>query len=262
MEKSSKTETSLTFFFSLFFLSLLLFFSHNLSLWKNFQDKFETLVNPAKFEFTKISRFFSFAGKSSVGESGVILQAKIDYLLAENARIKIENEGLFLENEALKKQQGINLPQNKKLLPVRVLAVLSGVMTVDKGEDEGVKEGMIVVSGDILIGRISQVNKISSRVQLPSREDSKIDVLVLASGEEGILQGTAENRVLLQNILQKVDLKEDQIIITSGKSGDYPAGLPVAKIKEIIKDDVAIYQKAEVVPLIDYSQLDVVMVRL
>ena len=248
------------FFFLLFLSFLLLILDHfsRLSWLRAGADK---LSNPVKGEVNQLARVLK-RRPVSADQNPVFLQAKIDYLEAQKALLEVRGKSLEEENAALKKQAGVTSPLGQKYLAAKNLGIHDGLMTIDKGEKDGVGKGMIVLSEGILVGRISATSPFSSRVSLPTKENNKIPVKILPSSEKGNLLGKAQSRLLLEDVLQKVKLENDQLIVTSGESGVYPPDLPIGKIEEIIKNDVEIYQKAEVRPLVDYQNLKIVMIRI
>jgi rod shape-determining protein MreC len=261
MEERTTISSSFYLFLILAILSVLLIFLDRLS-WIGWLHQWtEKVANPVKQVFSQ-SRAIISIGQQPDNPDPVILQAKIDYLQAALAKLELDEKSIKNENEALKKQLGITGVKSENLLPAKNLSVLNGLMTIDKGQSDGVGQGAVVVSGDILIGRVTAVSAYSAKVTLPIYPNNKISVIVLPSKEKGVLRGLAEGRVILEQVLQKADLANDQIVATDGRDGVYPPDLPVGKIANVIKDDAAIYKTAEVKPLVDYSALAVVMIQL
>ncbi len=218
------------------------------------------VINPAKAEIIELKH--SLFPSHEFLSDPVILQAKINFLQIENASLQARLDTLLEENKALKKQLNSPLNSSASLLPAKNLSVIQGIMTLNKGSQEGVKEGMVVVSDEVLVGKVISVTPYASRIELPIREGNKIKVKIVGINEKGILRGTPENRLLLEEVLQKAELQEDQVVVTAGEEGSYPPDLPIGKIENIIRDDVAVYKKAEVKPLLDYNNLKIVMVRI
>lgn len=255
----SSFPKNLTLFFFLLLISILLLVFDRLTFLNWLKGGSEKLFNPTKEQISRnLSIFFV---KKNPDLDPIIFQAKIDHLTAENAQLQTLLDSLDEENQSLRKE--LNVPQKTSsgLLPAKNLSIIDGLMTLDKGLDDEVKEGQVVTSEGILVGRIVSVTPFASRVILPLKEGNKVKVKVLPSKEKGVLVGTPEGRIILDEVLQKVELEPDQVIVTTGEEGKYPADLPVGKIDEVIKDDVQIYKQAEVKPLVDYATLKVVMIR-
>ena len=249
---------NLTLFFLLFIFSVMLWFFDGYSYFNWLRGGAEKVINPGK---TGVNYLF---GKpfllGSSPEDLLILQAKIDYLEGQKALSAADLTLLEQENEALRKQLGIDMAVQGKFVPVKKIAVVGGIMTLAKGEKDGIKKEMIVISEGFLVGKIAGATPFSSRVVLPSAEGSEIKVRIVESGQGGVIRGTPEGRIILDEILQEVELKEGQVVVTSGEEEKYPADIPIGVIEKILKDDVQIYQQAEVKPLKDYNQMQMVMV--
>lgn len=258
---STTFSKNLTLFFTLSLFSLLLLLLDHLSFLGFLREGVEKIANPIKWEISQQVRVF-YQQKNSSSQDRVVLQAKIDYLEQKNAKLQVELKSLTQETEAFKKQLKLVKPAQFSLLPARNLSVIEGIMILDKGEKAGVKAGLTVVSEDILVGRVIGVTPLTSQVSLPIEQQSKIKVKILPSEEKGVLEGTAEGRLILKEVLQKARLEPEELIVASGEEGKYPSDLPIGKIEKVLKDDVQIYQEAEVRPLLDYQSLKVVIIRM
>ncbi len=261
MEARFKTFNSFILLLILLGLSFIFFLVDGYFSLRGPRAVFEKLVNPLKANFQLVLIKILPPKDTSLNDP-VILQTKIDHLSLENSRLLARINQLEIENEGLKKQLKIISQSEVKYLSARNIATVEGLMTLDKGESEGVKTGMVVVSEGVLVGKVVSVTPHASRVKLPIAEGNKIKVKVLPIAEKGTLKGTPEGRLLLEEVLQKVNLETDQVLVTTGEESEYPPDLPVARIEKIVSDDVAIYKKAEVKPLLDYQSLKIVMIRI
>lgn len=191
------------------------------------------------------------------------LEEKLQQLAVE----KNEFASCLEENEKMKKLLGAPLPPSWKFMPARVVG-LAGQMKLDKGEKDKVKEGMMVVSENILVGRISSVEGHSSLVTLPITPNIKIPVVVKSphSAEatrgrgvqaRGILTNQPGQKLLLDKVLQKEDIQLGDLVVTSG---EWLPDLLIGQVEEILTESAAIYKKARVSPLVDYHALRVVFI--
>lgn len=185
------------------------------------------------------------------------------------------------ENEAMRRLLGAPLPPQWKFLPAKVVGV-SGKMRIDKGRRDGVEEGMMVVSENILVGKIVSLEETSALVQLPIDPNSKIPVVVkkpasakgprLSSAESpsagvqarGLLLAQSGGKLILDRILQSEDIRAGDLVLTAGES-DLPAGeagwlsdLLIGQIEEVLGREAEVYKQARVSPLLDYQSLRIV----
>ena len=90
---------------------------------------------------------------------------------------------------------------------------------------------MAVLDGFYMIGRITEVNYLSSRALLISDLNSKIPVMIEPSGAKAIMSGTGKNYAILDFLPKNQKLENDNIVYTSGSDGIFSAGIPIGKIK-------------------------------
>lgn len=163
------------------------------------------------------------------------------------------------ENEKMKKLLGAPLPPSWKFLPAKVVG-LSTQMRLDKGEKDGVKQGVMVVSENILVGRVSSVETHSCLVTLPITPNIKIPVVVKsAQGVQarGILTSLPGQKLLLDKVLQEEDIQPGDLVVTGG---EWLPDLVIGQIEEVLSETAAIYKKARVSPLVDYHALRIVFI--
>ena len=149
----------------------------------------------------------------------------------------IDNEISYLKTENLKLNQAIG--QNKvfekkqiisKILIDKKSPYLKSVI-LNKGSNSSFKKGMPVLDDVYLIGRITEVNYLSSRVLLISDLNSKIPVIIEPKGYQAIMTGTGENKAILNYLPTKHQLENGNIVYTSGADGIFEPGTPIGKIE-------------------------------
>ena len=112
---------------------------------------------------------------------------------------------------------------------------------VNRGSKDKVKLGMAVLDGDYLIGKVVEVNYLTSRVLLLSDLNSKVPVSVEPNSVQSILTGTGEKLGKLQYMqIENFDLNNGDQIYTSGSGGIFKSGIPIGKIN-IIDDSKESY---------------------
>lgn len=172
------------------------------------------------------------------------------------------------ENERLKKLLGAPLPPAWKFLPAQVVGVAQK-MLLDKGEQDGVKVGQMVVFENILVGRVAKTSAGSAQVILPLSPGIKIPVLTkrpnLAGFQaKGLLENLAGRDLFLTNVLLSESLAKGDLVVTAGElAGENVGWLPdllIGRVLEIFPKTREIFQKAKIEPLIDYQNLKEVFV--
>lgn len=178
-------------------------------------------------------------------------------LIAENAKLK----KLQIENTALRKQLGA-LKLKPELIVAAVIGqdvlISSSKLLVDKGRADGVAKGNLVIIEDILIGEIIALGDSTATVRLLSDSDTKIPAET-ENKVGGILRGQFGNQIIFEKVVQGKKLNKGDIVFSSGEA-DMPKGLVLGKISKVQKNPSAIFQKAEVEPIISYERLETVFI--
>ena len=133
-------------------------------------------------------------------------------------------------------------------------------VTLNKGEKDGVRKGMAVISGEGVIGQILKTAPDYATVLLITDYNSAIDSIVRRTRAKAIVEGKGENRCLLKYLLRADDVIVGDIVVTSGLGGNFPKGLMVGEIKRVDKRGHGIFQHAELVPSVDLTKLEEVLV--
>lgn len=107
---------------------------------------------------------------------------------------------------------------------------------VKAGREQGVRKGQAVVTGDGLIGRIEEVGESVSRVILLNDLNSRIPVMFQENRQRALLAGKNTAFPELEYLTKETEVKEGDVIITSGDGGAFPQGLPVGIVSRIIED--------------------------
>ena len=107
------------------------------------------------------------------------------------------------------------------------------------GIQNGVQKGNAIVAHDRLIGRVIDVSNKSSKMQLLTDKNSKIPVSILNTHYWGVAAGLDKSGYLrLLYLTDESEIKDGQIVVTSGKGGYIPHGIYVG---EVIKREGEIY---------------------
>lgn len=140
----------------------------------------------------------------------------------------------------------------------RNVVSLSPSYTLDKGFNDGVKPGMVVITYNGLAGQITEVFSTYSILETISSENVKVSVTSAgAKNYEGILSGTSVNdRVNMAQITQlslESDVKVSDFIVTSGIGGFYPPDIPIGSIENVAEDKGKLMKTATVRPIVSFT---------
>lgn len=256
----NKKTKDFFWFFLLLFLSLLFYFFEQRGWLKDIRSWLERplLATEEKLyglKTTTVKSLDFFASQRKQKEEILKLEGKLRQMAVEQNQL----QSCLEENERIKKLLGAPLPASWKFLPAKVAGVTSQ-MRLDKGEKDGVRQGMMVVSENILVGRVTEVYQNSCLVILPITPNTKIPVVVksaLGIQAAGILTSLPGQKLILDRVLQQEDIQKGDLVVTSG---DWLPDLVIGQIEEVLPKTAAIYRQARVSPLVDYRQLRTVFI--
>ena len=164
-----------------------------------------------------------------------------DYWLTKNELQELKNKDLekkiiTFENEELKKLIDDYFVEDKqayaKVLIDKKSPFLRSIV-LNKGSKNGFKTGMSVYDDIYLIGKIVEVNFLTSRVLLISDINSKIPITIQPLNVQGIMSGFDHDKGELQYVNKEglIDIDNEKlIIVTSGVGGIYKSGIPIGEI--------------------------------
>jgi rod shape-determining protein MreC len=129
-------------------------------------------------------------------------------------------------------------------------------VTIDKGERDGVKKGMAVISPAGVIGQILKTAPHYATVLLITDYNSAVDSIVQGTRAKAIVEGKGENRCQLKYLLRTEEVAVGDAVVTSGMAGNFPKGLMVGEIKKVDKKGYGVFQYAELAPSVDLTKLE------
>ncbi len=206
---------------------------------------------------------------------------EIDRLQVENATLTDENERLRNENSRLQlfKQQNDELTGllqlqgdfDHKTLAVRVIGretlETRRLVTVDKGTDNGIELGdVVVVQGGALAGKVTDVGPTFAKVTLISDATSTVVGKLLESGATGDIVGQAGDVLIMRNVDSAVEIGIDEEVFTAGLElgggirSPYPPGLVVGSVVDVERDANSVVQTAFLAPAADLDTFELALV--
>jgi rod shape-determining protein MreC len=127
-------------------------------------------------------------------------------------------------------------------------------LVINKGDGAGLYRSQALVDATGLVGQLVRVGPWSAEVMLISDVEAAVPVQIVRSGERSIVVGTGDSRELKMDYLPATaDVKAGDLLVTSGLGGVFPAGIPVGKVIENIRDPDDLLAHVRVAPL---AQLD------
>lgn len=190
----------------------------------------------------------------------------------ENAALREANERLLqwqtvarqleAENNALRGLLDYQPSAEASFITARVVADSGGSfihsVLINAGSREGIKKGQVAMTGEGVVGRVTEVGLRSARVLLLTDMNSRIPVVEERSRLRAILAGDNTDRPKLTHLLNPADLSPGDRLVTAAHGGAYPPGLPVGTVGAVA-DGIARIEpfmqrhKLEYLRVVDYG---------
>ena len=110
------------------------------------------------------------------------------------------------------------------------------VLVINKGSRDGVYDGQAMIDDLGVIGQVIETELLSAQGILISDPDHALPIEVNRNGLRTIAVGTGEyDRLDLPFLPNNADIREGDLLVTSGLGGAFPAGYPVAVVASVLR---------------------------
>jgi rod shape-determining protein MreC len=169
-----------------------------------------------------------------------------------------------LEYERLRHLMGIRESLGLPTITARVVgrerSSVFKTVIINRGSLDGVTAGSPVLTHEGIVGRVTDVSWNVSTVLLLIDYNSNIDALVQGVRAQGILQGAGSIECVLKYVQRSEKIKAGDLVISSGLAGVFPKGLSLGTIISIDREKAGLFQRIKVIPTVDVSKLEEVLV--
>ena len=136
-------------------------------------------------------------------------------------------------------------------------------VVIDKGQLQGIVEGSPVLDESGVLGQITRVNPFTSEITLLIDRDQVIPVMNARTGTRSVAYGDPSphgGMMELRYTSVTEDVKEGDLLTTSGVDGVYPPGLPVAKVTRVDRRSDSSFARIQCAPVAKLQGVTYVMV--
>ena len=239
-------------------------------------NTFESIVRDTVVEIEKIvftpfkgfsNMFSEYARLKDVMKENKILKSNID----KSEAIQAENEELKQEINKLKSELNIeHVLSDYDYLNATVINRNSlnwyNNLTIDKGSNNGIKEGMVVINSTGVIGKTTNVSTFSCDVRLITTTDTnnKISVSIISNGKKltGVINryDYKTESLTIEGISNTDKVTVGDMVYTSGLGGVFPSGILIGKVSEITTDVYDLAKIIKVKPSANFEDINYVTV--
>lgn len=232
------------------------------------------IVGAISAPFQKLSSYISetatdFFGKFVNAQEYYEQNQQLREEIAELREDMVDYDKIKRENEQLKELAGLkeedpNIQMVAATVVARDPSERFGAFTIDKGSLHGIKVRDTVITAEGLVGVVTEVGEVYSKVTTILSPELKIGAMEQGTGEIGIVTGTValseENSCKLSNLGTDSEIKEGDLIVTSGAGGIYPKGVIIGKAGVIQTEEHGITSYTKVTPVFDVKTVKQVFI--
>ena len=168
----------------------------------------------------------------------------------------------------VKERQELEMLERYKLIPAKVvtneLDKQNNLLTIDKGDTDGVEEGMGVACGQGVVGVVLKTSShYSIVIPILNVESSRISCAIRGHGYFGVLRwdGRDAGIAYVEDIPRHARFKRGDWVETNGYSSIFPAGVLVGQIREVYNSRDGLSYRLQVRLSTDFGKLrDVVVI--
>lgn len=241
-----KKKNNKYFFITVFLLVLLIFIS---SLTDGLAEAGNNITNTIFRPINKISYSVSSEVIKAIEDTVGSKQTR-----SEVEKLKIENKNLLKENanlmeiinrkDFLKAEKEAMKDENYKYLKAQVInsdvKSMQESFFIDKGKKDGIKINDVVLQaiGDseyssAVIGKVVKVNQNTSKIETIKNSSNDVSFINSRSGDYGVIDDYKNKTISGYMLEVSSDVKNSDILITSGIGGVYPKGLYLGEISNV-----------------------------
>lgn len=199
----------------------------------------------------------------------------ITLVYSENKRLKAENLDLLMlknqvrtlkaENKLLGQMLNYTPPPEASFVTAKIVAEegdgFSHSLIAYTDNAEQVRKGQVVLGAESVVGRVESVSGSYVRVLLFTDINSRVPVILERNRIRGILSGDNTTVPKLMFTAAGADIKEGDMVVTSGVAGVFPTGLPIGVVSKITKGAIAVetisdIERLEYIKIVDYGVYD------
>ena len=213
-----------------------------------------------------------FSGKADTLKEMADLQAENEKLKAENDELRMQNAILSQWEPELKRLRELlelsEVYSDYPKVAARVIGKEPGnwfsIFTIDKGSKDGLEVGMNVISDGGLVGSITYVGENYAKITSIINDDANVSAKFSSTSDVCIVHGDLkqfEDKMLrVTDINISANVKEGDMLLTSHISDKFVSGILIGYVSGIEDDGNKLTKSAWVTPIVDFSQLEEVLV--
>jgi len=194
------------------------------------------------------------------------LQELVDTLIEENSQLQQDRYELTELRELYQLDQTY---EEYEKIAARIIGKDAGnwfsTFVIDRGESDGIAEGMNVIAGSGLVGIVTKVGSNWAQVRSIIDDVSNVSATVLSTSDPRFVKG--DLKLMNEGVIQITQLKteEERVhtgdkVLTSHISDKYLPGILIGYVDKIALDSNNLTWSGTLTPAVDFEYLHTVLV--
>lgn len=229
------------------------------------RDAVGVALYPVRLVVDAPARFWDWAGERLRSRDD--LQQENEQLKREQLVIRarlLATNALLAENARLREMLDAREQVEDRVRVAEIMAVDANPfrhsLIIDVGSSDGVYEGQAIVDQDGVVGQVIEAGPKTSEALLISDPGHALPVEVNRNGLRTIAYGTGEfGRLDLPGLANNADIREGDLLVTSGLGGAFPSGYPVAVISRVTRLPQQAFADVAATPVAALNQVREIM---
>jgi rod shape-determining protein MreC len=243
-------------------------------LWSGHRGRDPNFIDRAVlFVSTPVQSLFTWVVDGIGGVGGGYIALRGAHEEAQECRVSLAESRAELN--ALKEAQAENvrlramLQYTEDTIDQEIVARVIGLnpsaqfnsIRVNRGENDGVRVGMPVVTPEGVVGHVVRAVGTSADVMLITDPNSHIGGVVQRTRVRATASGAGPARALTVEIVRREDdVRDGDVVVTAGSDGIFPRGLPVGVVRAPERPTVGMFLKGTLEPTVDLSRVEEVII--
>ncbi|XQW85558.1 rod shape-determining protein MreC [Thalassotalea piscium] len=238
-----------------------IFFDHKMGSFDVVRGYLQSLVSPLQYIASTPKNAVDWAVENLVTRKALMAQNeqyRANELLLNEQLMQLDM--LKKENNRLRLLLASPLRTDAQKMVAEILSVdsdpYSHQVVINRGANDGVFEGQAVIDYKGIVGQVLHVGTITSRVLLITDVTQAVPVRISRNGVRLVANGTGTLDKLTHNFVpHSTDIREGDVLVTSGLGGKYPEGYPVAKVTLVRQDESRPFAQVQSEPVAQIDRL-------
>ena len=212
------------------------------------------VVYPLQWAVDAPFAFGRWAGDKLATHNGLLERVAVLETAELTTRVRLQQlAALESENARLRELMRSSARLNDHVAVAEILAVdvdpFRHRIVIDKGLSSGIYEGQPIVDAVGVMGQVVSVGPFSAQGILITDASHALPVEINRNGLRTIAVGTGDiDRLDLPYLANSADVREGDLLVTSGLGGRFPRGYPVGIVRRVLRDPTAAFAQIEAAP--------------